>query len=447
MIHKVVRGGQMHDPVRIHNARWLDPAGRFREGEVLLKNERIVLPPAEKVPNPRVSDCLDVPGRLLIPGLFDPHVHLRQPGEAKSEGIRNGTKAALAGGVTSLLDMPNNRPPCCNAAQLEAKRALFKKNSLVNWGLHLLAEGSFGTVPSKIAAGKVFMAGSGSSPATTDPKRLAEIFSRFPIVAVHAEDETCFLPSAAGFSHSERRPRAAIISALDKINTALTAVACLHRPVSRVVLLHVSTSDEIAWVRAMKASGWDIKAETCFHYIFFTEDDERKQGSRYKVNPPLRESEDRSAIREALLDGTIDFISTDHAPHPPEAKANRESAPSGMPGLEWAAPLLCKLAVDGLIPWGKAVDLCCRNAAEAYHLGEAGKISEGAAANLVILAPALPSDAPLPIVTRAGYNPFVEFDFPWRVETVFVNGHRAFHKGDWSPHSAGKDLYERASRT
>jgi dihydroorotase len=377
-----------------------------------------------------------------VPGYIDGHVHFRQPGQEYKEGIANGSLAALAGGVTTVLDMPNTSPPTCSSAALNEKKRLWHELGKVGWGLFVGIDGSqilpemtspqqiptpasLSIDPAGIAALKVFMAHSGSCAAVTDPEILAYLMLHWPRIAVHAEDETAFPAATVGLSHTARRPRPAGIEALNKLEKALELAERQlgHPPVCRLILLHIATCEEIAWVRRMKGSGYDIVAETCPHYLYFTAEDQVRMGSEIQVNPPLRDVDDQQALWQALADGTIDIVSSDHAPHTPVEKASA-NPPSGIPGIERMWPLMALAAETGRISWHRALALAAHNAARCYGMTDRGCIANGARADLVVLRRTSETDIkePRKVVTRAGYDAYRHLAFPWEVERVLIAG-------------------------
>lgn len=399
----------------LQNARWLGPDGRFHDGDLVVRGGLVRLGEA---PDPRAL-VLDASGLRVVPGAIDAHTHLREPGQEQKEGIERGTRAALAGGVTTVLDMPNNLPPIDSAAALAAKRALFAQKSHVNFGLHVQAP--FAGEPDRAASAKVYLARSSALPAVR-AGALAEIFRAHRRVTIHAEDESRFLP-AADFvdqrSHHLQRPIAAVAAALEAVEQALAALPYAQRP--RVVLCHMSTKLEVAWLERMKAMQSDVWGETCPHYWRLTDRDYAREGPRLKVNPPLRSEEDRTAILDAIACGSIDFVSTDHAPHTPAEKADEAHAPSGIPSVEWYLPLVLELLESGHIGWSRFLDLTSRNAARCYGLTGRGLIAEGMKADLALVR-RVPGAPKAPIITGAGYDPYPGQAFAFRVEHTIVNG-------------------------
>jgi dihydroorotase len=418
----------------IEHGRWVDSRGKLREERLVVRDGRIRLG-ASPEPADRV---IDAAGALVLPGAIDAHTHLREPGQEYKEGIDNGTKAAVAGGVTTVLDMPNDVPPTNSAARLAAKAALFRAKSRVNWGLHVQAPvDEVDDVDA--ASAKVYMAKSSALPALTETQALQRIFAAHRRVAVHAEDETRFLPAQrfGPRSHHLQRPREAVVSALPKIEEALLALPEGRRP--RLVLCHASTSEEVAWLARMKAAGHDVWGETCPHYLLLSEADYVREGPRLKVNPPLRTAEDVAAIRGALKDGSIDFISSDHAPHTPQEKADEATAPSGIPGIEWTMPLLLSLVDAGLLDLTRLVEVASRNAARCYGIAERGEIADGARADVVVVSKR-PGRGKHAVISRAGYDPYPHLLLEWAVEATIVSGTLAYLDGKFEEATRGQEV-------
>jgi len=372
---------------------WLDQHGHLRHDDLAIdKRGRLIV--AAATGSECSHDIAPIPrsiSQIIVPGYIDSHVHFRQPGQEYKEGIANGCLAALTGGVTTVLDMPNTIPPTCSDAALKEKRHLWNELGRVGWGLFLGCQGPEIIFPSdidtsRIAALKVFMARSGSCAAITDPEMLACLMLKWPKIAVHAEDETVFPADTGDLDHASRRPRAAVISALQRLEKAfeLARQQLGRLPGCRLILLHVTTREEIQWVRRMREFGYDIVAETCPHYLYFTAEDQAEYGAQLQVNPPLRDAVDQKDLWHALADGTLDMVSSDHAPHTKAEKAGA-NPPSGIPGIERMWPLMALAAESGHITWQRALSLAAGNAADCYALANRGVIVDGARADLVIL--------------------------------------------------------------
>jgi dihydroorotase len=431
--------------MRIVNARWLAPDGTWTDGVMDLVDGRLRLLPGAIAP--AVDGTYDAAGQLIVPGFIDPHVHLREPGQSYKEGIRNGTRAALAGGVTTLLDMPNNKPPTSTARRLEAKRARFRRKSLCNWGLFLQATPRSAdtrlasAVSPGICALKVYMAKSSAHPGVNRLDDLMALFRAWPVVALHAEDDTCFCDGPydmRNVAHHVHRPRGSIQEALAKIERALRVLEPHERP--RVIILHAATMDEVAWLLRMKADGFDVHGETCPHYLLFTDRDQLERGGALKCNPPIRGVLDRMALRDALANGALDFVATDHAPHAPTENALPDTPPSGIAGIEWLWPLLLHGRDAGWVGDHQLTGLSCAGAARCYGIPDRDGIRDGNAADLAVVEHA--PDAPArPIITKAGFDPFEQTPLAWRVRATFVSGVLSYDHGRFTGACGAQEVY------
>lgn len=418
----------------VREAQWLRPDGNFGRGHLVAARGVVdTLGPDDSVPEG--VPILEGRGLLALPGAIDAHTHFRQPGQAYKEGIANGSKAALKGGVTTVLDMPNNVPPCTTVGRLSAKRALFARRSLVNWGLHVLAVPRLGPPPLPHASGKIYMAQSCAEPAAAG-EALGRIVHRWSRVTVHAEDEATFLPLGPAAPHHLRRPRGAIIRALDALGAALDSGGDAARV--RAILCHVSTADEVRWIQERKARGFDVWAETCPHYFLLTQDDYLREGPRLQVNPPLREEADKWAILEGVADGTIDFVSSDHAPHTQAEKAS-SCPPSGVPGIEWLVPALLCLAHRGVITWKRLHEAMCTAQSACFGIRGRDGIMPGNAADIALVGPAV-AGRPVGTITRAGYDPFAGLTLGWTVHATVVNGNVMYRDGAVTGSARGREV-------
>ncbi|MHB2153403.1 dihydroorotase [Calditrichota bacterium GD2] len=411
----------------LKNARWLTAEGYFEEGHIEIENGRIVR--LGRSFDPAKSDfTLDVRGCVILPGAIDPHVHFREPGQMYKEGIRNASLAALKGGVTTVIDMPNNRPPTTNHSRVMEKRKRFAAKSLVNWGIMLHAvKGRFVETDNLVKSVKIYMAKSSSLPAITSKSALLQLFEHYATLSIHAEDETFFLhDQKEKLAHHEWRPREAITGALQKIEQALKNLEDQKRP--RVVICHMNTRDEVQWLGRMKAEGFDVWGETCPHYLFFTQDDYLKYGTTLQVNPPIRTEDDRQALLQGLSEGVIDFIGTDHAPH---TLAEKQSAnpPSGIASIEWLMPQLLYLIDEGVIKWRQLNHLIAQGGAHCYAIQGRDGIKEGNWADLVMVKRFDRSQQEAQVISKTGINLYKDFDFRWKVEMTMVNGIVKYRKG------------------
>ncbi|MFZ2958203.1 MAG: amidohydrolase family protein [Candidatus Ozemobacteraceae bacterium] len=419
----VLRDEEIKQPCfHLENVHWIDNDGDICTGSLSSDNGMLRLEIRDKGSKNRSDLKALSDGSLILPGMIDPHTHFREPGQESKEGIKIGSKAALAGGVTTVLDMPNNKPPIETPEAFENKKALFKKECDVSWGLHIQAGKTFfGPWPNGIASVKVYLSKASEKPGITDVDDLVGIFTSAERVTIHAEDETQFCTGK--LHHHESRPLAAVESALKKISEAYEKVPAEKKPT--LIFCHVATRVELDWLWNAKAAGWKVYAETCPHYLYWTCEDQMRIGSGLQVNPPLREEKDRKALIEAISDGTIDFIGSDHAPHLPFEKADTTHPPSGIASIELMMPLMLNLVDAGIISWKRFIDLCCANASRIYNVEGRDGIKEGNYADLVQISARGAFRAPWPPITRACYHPYRETTFSRRVERVFTAGNPA----------------------
>ena len=419
----------------ISNARWLTPEGYFEEGNMRIANGRIVRFGADLKPEEN-EEVLDTRGYLILPGMIDPHVHFREPGQVYKEGIRNGSKAALKGGVTTVLDMPNNRPPITTLKRLQDKRQRFARKSLVNWGVLFHATKGPVEIDDLAKSVKIFMARSSSLTSITNETLLTRLFEWYDRVSIHAEDESQFpVNPAEDLPHHERRPRKAIVSALQKIERSLKRLEPAKRPT--VILCHANTAEEMQWARRMKNEGFDLFVETAPHYLFFTQEKVQQAWPWLKVNPPIRTAQDQDALKQGLAENLIDFIGTDHAPHTQNEKRSA-APPSGIAGIEWVLPLMLNLIDQNLITWKQLHRLICAGAAKAYGIEHRDGIKEGNRADLVFVKRTTQATMNKKIVTKAGVNVYEHVGCCWHVEQTMVNGIVKYRKGKFINEEPGR---------
>lgn len=319
----------------------------------------------------------------VIPALIDPHVHFRTPGHEHKENWISGARAAIQGGVTTVIDMPNNNPSCTTVDRLLDKHKLIQEQIKAS-GIPLRYFFYFGADRQHLkqiakakehAVGiKVFMGSSTGELLVDDPETLEEIFKiaqdNDMLISVHAEDEAIIREKKAeiGFSsdpcvHSQIRCRTA---ALKAVKLAIELSAKYH---VRLCILHVSTADELDLIQKAKKSGVPVYAEVSPHHLLLSTVDYAKWGTRVQVNPPLREISDQDALWKGIHDGTVDFIGTDHAPHTLEEKnKSYGQAPSGIPSIELLLPLMLHAVNEGRLTLATLIKLTSANIASIFRL-------------------------------------------------------------------------------
>jgi len=328
---------------------------------------------------------IDAFGLLLLPGLIDPHVHFRTPGMEHKENWFSAAQAAICGGYTTVFDMPNTQPPTITAQLLQQKKQLIEEQLaaagiLLRYQLYFGADKNhFSEIPAirqKVAGIKVFMGCSTGNLVIDDDESLAAIFEiaarENMLLAVHAEDETLMQQRKRHFAHrkdfavhSEIRNTAVAVKAVEK------ALALAKKYGTRLYILHVSAAEEIALIRAAKAEGVCVFAETTPHHLFLDDSAYQPLRGKAQVNPPLRATAHCAAVLAAIKDGVIDTIGSDHAPHTCDEKSlPYGECPSGMPGIETTLPLLLTAWDAGLLTLDEIIALTCNNPRKIFAVPE-----------------------------------------------------------------------------
>lgn len=391
---------------------------------------------------------IDCSGKIIIPGLIDGHVHFRIPGWEQKEDWKTGSRAAAAGGVTTVLDMPNNNPSITSCAELENKKKLAEKDSLVNFGLYLGATaGNISELENCNGAKgiKVFMGSSTGNLLVDKEEDLRKIFEAAKksnkIVLVHAEDEELIKQNTLKHKtknntliHNKVRNKEVALSAVRK------ALRLQKEIGNRLHFCHVTTKEEIDLIREAKQVGQKISCEVTPHHLFLSEDDLRELNNFGKMNPPLRKKEDMKSLWNALREGVIDCIATDHAPHEKELKEKKYwDAPSGVPGVETMLPLLLNVVSEGKISLMEIVRCCCENPARLFDLREKGSIAEGMDADLTVIDLSKENEIKNEeLFTKCRWSPFHGRKLNGVVEKTLVNGELVFDSGKIVSEKKGK---------
>lgn len=397
------------------------------------------------------AEVIDLEGKWLMAGGIDAHVHFREPGLTHKADIYTESRAAVAGGVTTVFDMPNTNPPTITAEALKGKLELADGRSAANIGFHigatnanadmicsLIREGdeACGVKPEDVAGVKVFMGSSTGNMLVDKGEALDRLFAvKEKPVLVHCEDEAeikANLQKAIDtygedipFTEHEniRSRRACIKSSIKALEKAI-------KYGTRLVLCHISTKEEVEMVRAAKMNNPGIIAETSCNYLWFSNEDYARLGSRVKCNPSVKTAGDRQALREALASGAIDTIGSDHAPHLLSEKNEKYcKAPSGLPSIQQSLPVLLTIAAQEEIPLTRIASVFSEKAAGLYGL-KRGKIAQGYAADIVVF------DKDKEFVVRnedqyskCGWTPYEGETLKGWIETVLVNGNMVLKDG------------------
>lgn len=343
-----------------------------------------------------------------FPGLIDVHVHLREPGWEYKEDFETGTKAAIAGGYTTVLDMPNNPNPIITPPALENKIKLAHNRIYSDLGFHfggaVQAIPYFSQVKDKVFGLKVYMNHTTGPLLVEDQKELENIFSSWhKVIMVHAEEET--LKKA--------------------INLARQFKNKLH-------VCHVSLKMQVDLIRAAKKKGLPITAEAACHHLFLTEEDVKKLGNFGIMRPPLASKEDRDALWEAITDGTIDMIASDHAPH---TKKDKEKEVNGVPGLETSLPLLLTAMSEGKITQEKLIEITSTNPRKIFNIPEQPD-------TYIEIDPDIRYPiSDIQLYTKCGWTPFEGMKVTGKIQRVILRGQVVFKNGEVLDPPQGQVIY------
>jgi len=384
---------------------------------------------------PPADTVINLEGKMLISGGIDMHVHVRDMELEYKEDWLTASKAALAGGYTTIFDMPNTMPATLNEDSLNFKRAAAQK-SLVNKGYFIGAnrynykeiEHVLLTAPQDVPGIKAYLAGSSSNEVVSEEEillKLCQLAKKYDLpLAVHSEDQRCItqwtkkqLGNHARY-HSQIRNRECAIKSTSQILNIASSIG------NKLYLAHVSTAEEIDLVVEHKKRNPYIYCEVTPHHLFLSEEILETVGNYGKVNPPIRTKADNEALLQAIINGVADTIGSDHAPHSLEEK-NKEykSAPSGFPGLETTMALLLNAVNKGILPLNKIVKLCSSNPAKIFKLKNRGKIEVGYFADLAIVDMKKKWIVnPENFFTKAKYSPYCGMELQGKVVMTFVNG-------------------------
>ena len=421
----------------IRNANVLQPDGTTVPADVACHRGKIEQITATSGTNGR--DTIDAQGLLLLPGVIDPQVHFREPGATHKEDLSSGSRAAVRGGVTSFLEMPNCSPPTTNQARLDWKLACAARSSVANFGFFIGASKdnlkALNTVHPACGI-KIFMGSSTGDLLVDDENLLDTIFATGDrLIAVHAEDETRIRERSSLFLGAENdQPSYEIHSQIRDPETALIAtqraVRLSKKYGRRLHILHLSTAEEVDFLRLEKPP--QVSCEVVPNHLFLSSDDYHQLGSRVQMNPPVRAPENASALWQGLQDSVIDIIATDHAPHTTEEKRQPYPlSPSGMPGVETSLPMMLTEVASGQCTLQQIQEWMSYGPARLYGIPDKGLIAEGFDADLTLVdleryRPVVNEE----IFSRAGWSPYNGRQLTgWPVYTV-VNGRVVFDHGE-----------------
>lgn len=428
--------------------------GEIFEGDLRIEGERIVEISKSGLSAKANEKVINAKGLHLIPGMIDDQVHFREPGLTHKAEIYTEAKAAVSGGITSFMEMPNTIPNALTQELLEDKYAIAKEKSLANYSFFMGASNDnlgevLKTNGKDVCGVKVFMGSSTGNMLVDEEKVLDKIFSECPLlIATHCEDEATIRANMekARQKYGEEVPieqHPIIRSAEACYLSSSKAVELAKKHNSRLHILHISTAKELDLFRNdIPLKEKRITAEACIHHLWFSDEDYAEKGTFIKWNPAVKSAKDRAEIRKAVLDSRIDVIATDHAPHTIEEKSNSYfNAPSGGPLVQHALPALFEMHRQGVFSLEDIVNKTAHSVADCFQLEERGYIREGYFADLVLVNLEKPWEVSKQnVLSKCKWSPFEGTTFSAQIEKTFVSGHLAYDLGQFNEGVKGKRL-------
>ncbi len=439
----------------IKDATLINEGLRFK-GSVLINGNKIEQIFPYTIPSGfefRDVELFDATGLYLIPGVIDDQVHFREPGLTHKGEIASESRAAVAGGVTSYMEMPNTQPQAITQTLLEEKYQRASEVSPANFSFYLGATNDnldeiLKTDPSRVCGIKVFMGSSTGNMLVDREDALSEIFRNAPaLVATHCEDEHTILKNIniARERFGEEVPvaeHARIRSDEACFLSSSKAVALASKHNTRLHILHLSTAKEMELFASGKVRDKQITAEVCVHHLWFDERDYENRGNFIKWNPAIKSVKDKEALWEALLADKIDVIATDHAPHTRKEKQGTYfKAPSGGPLVQHSLVAMLEMTRKGVISVEKVVQKMCHAPADLFRIDRRGYIRQDYFADLVLIDPnrnwMVSSEN---ILYKCGWSPFEGIEFSHQVTATIVNGKLIYHNGEIISSERGERL-------
>jgi len=433
----------------IKDAKVVNEGKILRDTSLLIRNGVIEKIFRDSVPEAILAqaDVIDASGKFLLPGIIDDQVHFREPGLTHKGDLYTESKAAVAGGVTSFMEMPNTSPQATTQEILNKKYERASEVSLANYSFYIGAtndnlEELLKTDPSKVCGIKVFMGSSTGNMLVDNPDTLSALFQQSKmLIAVHCEDESIVQANLAAAIEKfgedipvSEHPKIRDASACFKSSSK--AVELAKKFGTRLHILHLSTAAEIALFESGPVKNKKITAEVCVHHLWFSDADYEKYGARIKWNPAIKSANDRASLMKAVIENRIDVIATDHAPHTSEEKSNPYlKMPSGGPLVEHSLVAMLEMSRNGKISMEKVVEKMCHAPADLFGIEKRGYIRKGYKADLVLVDAGKWIVSKENIQAKCNWSPFEGESFYYYITHTFVNG-RLVYEND-SPGKKG----------
>jgi len=403
---------------------------------------------------PQNTIIIDATGKFLIPGIIDDQVHFREPGLTQKANIASESRAAVAGGITSFIEMPNTVPQATTQELLEDKFQIAAKDSYANYsfmmgGTNDNLEELLKTNPKNVAAIKLFLGSSTGNMLVDNEEVLEKIFSSTKLlIAVHCEDETTIKNNLDKQKsiYGDNIPiemHPVIRSAEACYKSSSKAIELAKKTGARLHVFHLSTEIETnLFTNEIPLEEKQITAEVCIHHLWFDDRDYKEKGTFIKWNPAVKSQKDKEGLWKALLDDRIDVIATDHAPHTLEEKNQvYTKAPSGGPLVQHGILAMMEAVRQEKISIEKVIEKMCHNPARLFKIEKRGFVKKGYFADLVLIdARKTQTVSKENILYKCGWSPFEGTTFHSEVTHTFVNGHLIYHNGVFNDHKKGKRL-------
>lgn len=427
--------------------------GQRTHGDVLIKNGHIEKI-APQITSKENLEELSGENQFLIPGAIDDQVHFREPGLTHKANIYTEAKAAVAGGVTSFMEMPNTNPPVFTQELLEDKYAIGAETALANYSFFMgTSQDNLEEVlktnrkKKEVCGVKIFMGSSTGNLLVDNPLVLENIFSKSELlIATHCEEESVIKKNKAALeavkSHLEPADHPIIRDVDACFESSWKAIQLAQKFDTRLHILHISTAKELQLfsnLRPLKDKR--ITSEVCVHHLHFTSEDYAQLGNLIKCNPAIKSPENKKALWEGLLDDRLDIIATDHAPHTWEEKQEDYiHAHAGLPLVQHSVMLMLKYVQEGKLSMEKMVEKMSHAVATCFQIKDRGFIREGYHADLVLVGETPYRITKENILYKCGWSPLEGTQFPYQINSTFVSGHLAYHLGQFNESQKGSRL-------
>lgn len=421
--------------------------------DVLIKNG-IIEKIAPQISAPSATE-INANGKWVIPGIIDDQVHFREPGLTHKATIYTESRAAVAGGVTTYMEMPNTQPPATNLELLEQKYEIAAHTSLANYTFFMgttnhNADEALKIDPKKICGIKIFMGSSTGDMLVEEPEALRKLFCESNcLIAIHSENDHIVKRNLEAYKQKygeniSPAAHAEIRNVEACYNMTEQAVALATRCQTRLHILHISTAEELDFFRNdIPLKDKLITSEVCVHHLWFSANDYQTLGNQIKCNPAIKEPHHKEALFKALLDDRLDIIATDHAPHTWEEKSKPYlQAPSGVPLVQHSLNIMLEFYHQGKISIEKIVDKMCHKPAELFRIEKRGFLKEGFYADIAVVDPnAKWTVEKTNLHYKCGWSPFEGKPFKGEVTHTFVSGHLAYANGTFNESQRGKRVF------